>query len=102
MLFDTVVEKEEGVLDNRFVGGQRQKKVVVAKSEIHGQGLIILENVKKDRFVIEYIGEVISEEERDRREQHLGPDQNVYFFKGDKLIVDAYYFGNEARFVNHA
>lgn len=70
-----------------------------------GWGLKALENIKKGTFVIEYVGEVIDDEEYQRRLQkkHEEKDENYYFLTIDSTrIIDAGPKGNVSRFMNHS
>lgn len=70
-----------------------------------GWGLKTLDNIKKGQFVIEYVGELISEEECNRRldDKVKNNDTNFYFLTIDKdCIIDAGPAGNLARFMNHS
>ena len=70
-----------------------------------GWGLKTSEAVSKGQFVIEYVGELIDEDECNRRlkervERH---DSNFYFLTIDRdTIIDAGPKGNLARFMNHS
>lgn len=75
------------------------------KTEKRGWGLKTLEDVKKGQFVNEYVGELIDEEECERRlqQKHEDNDTNYYFLTLDKdRIIDAGPKGNLARFMNHS
>lgn len=64
-----------------------------------------MEDIKEGQFVIEYVGEVIDQEECDRRLKKNASDQisNFYFLNLDKdLVIDAGPKGNLARFMNHS
>lgn len=55
--------------------------------------------------MVEYVGELIDEEECQRRlkEKAVNNDTNFYFLTLDKdLIIDAGPKGNNARFMNHS
>jgi histone-lysine N-methyltransferase NSD2 len=70
-----------------------------------GWGLKALEDIKKGQFVVEYVGELIDEEECERRlnEMVSNNQTNFYFLTIDKeRIVDAGPKGNLARFMNHS
>lgn len=70
-----------------------------------GWGLKALDDIKKGQFVIEYVGELISESECDRRlETKVKNGENCfYFLTMDKnCIIDAGPSGNLARFMNHS
>lgn len=70
-----------------------------------GWGLRALENISKGTFVIEYVGELIDEEECQRRlkDKSERNDNCFYFLTIDKdRIIDAGPKGNLARFMNHS
>ena len=70
-----------------------------------GWGLRTEEDIKKGMFVIEYVGEIIDDEECNRRlaEKTANNDSNFYFLTIDKdRIIDAGPSGNLARFMNHS
>ncbi|KAK3892537.1 hypothetical protein Pcinc_003613 [Petrolisthes cinctipes] len=91
-------------------GNQRfQKKqypnICCFKTEGRGFGLKSLEDIKKGDFVIEYVGELIDDEEFRRRieEMHEVKEENFYFLTIDKdIMIDAGPKGNLARFMNHS
>ncbi|KAL7416697.1 hypothetical protein BDY24DRAFT_358262 [Mrakia frigida] len=68
-----------------------------------GDGVYANEDVKKDAAVVEYTGERISEEERDKRESQCSALGQPFYSvtMGDGTVVDATYFGNIARWVKH-
>lgn len=67
-----------------------------------GWGLRAKEDIKKGNFVIEYMGDVIDEQECKRRLQESN-SSNFYFFTLDKdNIIDARPRGNLSRFINHS
>lgn len=75
------------------------------KTESRGWGLKALEDIKKGQFVIEYVGELIDDEEFRRRieEMHKVKEENYYFLTIDKdIMIDAGPKGNLARFMNHS
>ena len=84
---------------------ENPKKVRVGPSKIHCQGLFAVENFSQGDIVIEYVGEVINNQEADRREIYYEKSGmgDCYLFKLDKnRIIDASYKGNVARFLNHS
>ncbi|XP_073969471.1 nuclear receptor binding SET domain protein isoform X3 [Rhodnius prolixus] len=75
------------------------------KTETRGWGLKTLVPLKKGDFVIEYVGEMIDEEEYKRRviRKQKNKDENYYFLTIDKdRMLDAGPKGNMARFMNHS
>ena len=60
-------------------------------------GLTLLNDIKKDDVLQEYVGEVI-----DKRELDSGHDKSYAFFLRKGWFVDARQMGNETHFVNHS
>lgn len=85
---------------------KKQYPALMAKRFSHkGWGLVALEDIRQGQFVIEYVGEVINNEELARRLQQKQEqkDQNYYFLTIDsELTIDAGPKGNLARFINHS
>ncbi|GAB6027120.1 Histone-lysine N-methyltransferase ehmt1, variant 2 [Chamberlinius hualienensis] len=66
-----------------------------------GWGVRTLRDIPKGTFLCEYIGEVITDSEADRRED------DSYLFDldnkdGESYCIDARYYGNISRFINHS
>lgn len=77
----------------------------IRKTESKGWGLFAKEEIPADKFVIEYMGEVIDSVEFDQRfnRANANKDDNYYFLiLGQNLYIDAAIYGNEARFINHS
>lgn len=82
---------------------KKPKKVRVSRSSIHRKGVKILEDARENRFIMEYLGELIStEEENLRASDHDGKGYSYTRKFSDEIALDAYYFGNKARFLNHS
>lgn len=62
-------EKQQTSCQNRSIALGRQKHVRMGRSNLGaaGWGLFVDEFVAKDEFIIEYIGEMVTQEEADRR-----------------------------------
>ncbi|CAH1155865.1 unnamed protein product [Phaedon cochleariae] len=74
------------------------------KTQGRGWGLKCLAAIKRGQFVIEYVGEIIDDEEYQRRIQkmHQQKEENYYFLTIDQnRMIDAGPKGNMARFMNH-
>jgi hypothetical protein len=71
-----------------------------------GWGLFALEPVETDTFMIEYCGEVIENDECERRIQEAlkeGGHRHLYHMAlTDQLVIDATTHGSRARFLNHS
>jgi SET domain-containing protein len=73
-------------------------------SPIAGYGAFATRRIRKGQRIIEYVGEVISEKESDRRyPDGKGDNHHTFLFElDDNKVIDASYGGNEARFINHS
>ncbi|CAB3223016.1 unnamed protein product [Arctia plantaginis] len=90
--------------NNRAFEKRLYPKLVPYRTPSRGWGLKTLEDIKAGQFVIEYVGELIDEEEfrRRMRRKHEIRDENFYFLTLDKeRMIDAGPKGNLARFMNH-
>jgi len=76
------------------------KKTYVSKSLIASNyGLFTMKDIKKNEFICEYIGELLSKEETDRRSVFNDQLGLNYFFKLNECFdIDAYAIGNEMRY----
>lgn len=84
---------------------QRRKKLMFAKSRIHGMGLYACEDIPAGEFLIEYVGEVVRRAIADVREktyERQGMGDSYLFRLTGELVVDATRKGSLARFVNHS
>ncbi|OQO03722.1 hypothetical protein B0A48_10387 [Cryoendolithus antarcticus] len=71
-------------------------------SGVHGMGLYAGEAIRADEFIGEYVGEVITTNEGERRGAVYEHQFLSYLFSLNKTQeVDATYYGNEMRFMNH-
>ena len=70
-----------------------------------GWGLKSKKEIKKGDFVIEYVGEVIDDNEFQRRlkaKQEAGDDAYYFLSLDNSRMIDAGPSGNLARFINHS
>ena len=69
-----------------------------------GWGIRTTESIKTGEFILEYIGEVVSEQEfKHRMTERYTNDQHHYCLNLDSgTVIDGYRMGNEGRFVNHS
>ncbi|KAF1764724.1 hypothetical protein GCK72_004674 [Caenorhabditis remanei] len=92
------VKKCKNFSMSRFV----QKRMYVAPSKISGNGLFLSEDVEKDEFITEYVGERISDEEAERRGAIYDRFKCSYIFNLETGgAIDSYKVGNLSRFANH-
>jgi uncharacterized protein len=75
----------------------------VRNSRVHGRGVFALRKIRKGTTIIEYLGDVITNDEADTRYEDKDPrDNHTFLFTIDaKRVIDAGVNGNEARFINH-
>lgn len=87
---------------SRNNGGRR---IQVRRSGVHGKGVFALKDIAAGETIIEYVGEVISWKEADKRQSSDPDDPNHTFFfsiKDGKKVIDAAVGGNAARWINHS
>ncbi|XP_071960304.1 histone-lysine N-methyltransferase SUV39H2-like [Antedon mediterranea] len=94
---------------NRVVQKGRKVPLSIFKTDNgRGWGVKCLKDIKKNCFVMEYVGEVIGNEEAERRGQEYDCNGRTYLFDLDynesdcPYVVDAGKYGNVAHFVNHS
>ncbi|XP_034664660.1 probable histone-lysine N-methyltransferase Mes-4 isoform X1 [Drosophila subobscura] len=91
--------------ENRMFETRKSPRLDVVYMNDRGFGLVCREPIAEGDFVIEYVGEVINQEEFQRRmlEKQTARDENFYFLGLEKdFIIDAGPKGNLARFMNHS
>ncbi|KAL4423406.1 hypothetical protein ABPG77_009984 [Micractinium sp. CCAP 211/92] len=79
--------------------------LIQLRSPLHGWGMFAGEPIRRDSFVIEYVGEVVPNAVADRREAQYEAEGlgSMYLFRLDsQRVVDATKAGNCARFINHS
>ncbi|KAG7480473.1 hypothetical protein MATL_G00056510 [Megalops atlanticus] len=85
---------------NRVVQNGPRVRLQVFRTRNMGWGVRTLQNIPQGTFVCEYVGEIISDAEADIREN------DSYLFNldnkvGDVYCIDARFYGNISRFINH-
>jgi len=77
--------------------------IVKRRSKIHGWGVYATEIIPKNKRIIHYAGEKISNHESLRRERRYIKRGHIWCFKlTNRTAIDAGVGGNVARFINHA
>ncbi|CAN9515957.1 unnamed protein product [Ophioblennius macclurei] len=92
---------------NRVVQHGIQFDLCIFKTEDgRGWGVRTLQHIKKNTFVMEYVGEIITTDEAERRGLVYDRQGSTYLFDLDYVedvyTVDAAHMGNISHFVNHS
>ncbi|KRH93501.1 Transcriptional repressor EZH1 [Pseudoloma neurophilia] len=93
---------------NQAMAHLKEKETYAAASNIDGYGLFATYPIKKSEFVISYAGELITNDETERRGFFYEKRKLSYLFdlsileKNQHCIIDATKIGNKARFINHS
>jgi SET domain-containing protein len=71
---------------------------------VHGKGVFALQDIAEGEELIEYVGEVISWAEAERRHPHdpQNPNHTFYFHLDEGHVIDGLQGGNASRWINHA
>uniref|UniRef100_A0A0N5B5E2 [histone H3]-lysine(27) N-trimethyltransferase n=1 Tax=Strongyloides papillosus TaxID=174720 RepID=A0A0N5B5E2_STREA len=101
--FDSVKKKDGKSCQNSFIQRNLSKNIHIKQSPIAGNGAFAGESILKGEFIIEYKGEVISNEEAERRGRICDAKKSSYLFVlNEEEHIDALNYGNSARFINHS
>jgi uncharacterized protein len=76
----------------------------VRRSSIQGRGVVATRRIAKDTELIEYVGELIDEDEADRRYPWSDdePHHTFLFRLDNEMVIDAGPRGNAAKYINHS
>ena len=73
------------------------------RSKLHGWGVFASEPINKNKFIIDYAGELISNKVSDKREDAYLNQGCIWVFRLNRAWSrDANVGGNNARFINHS
>lgn len=94
---------------NRVVQlGRKFKLSIFRTANGRGWGVKTLQKIKSGSFVVEYVGEVITDVEAENRGKYYDAVGRTYLFDLDyndgdcPFTVDAGYYGNVSHFINHS
>lgn len=82
---------------------KKRQKVVAGHSEVHGWGVFATAPIAKNEIIGEYVGEVISDDEAERRGRVY--DEVTYSFlftTTEQYALDSTHIGNKLRYCNHS
>jgi uncharacterized protein len=88
-----------------MAGAKRKRRSYsVRNSPIHGRGVFALRRISKGTRIVEYKGELITDDEADRRYAHLHEHSphTMLFSLENNLVIDATQRGNSGRWINHS
>lgn len=78
-------------------------KVERKKSRLHGFGVFALETINKNKRIIDYAGELITNKQSEAREDRYLSKGCIWVFRVNRnWSRDAAVGGNDARFINHS
>jgi len=97
------VEAPRFSCENMKLQLRQNQHVCLGKSKVAGWGAFILNGASKGDFLGEYIGELVTHEEADRRGRVYDRNNCSYLFNlNSEWVVDAQNRGNKLRFANHS
>lgn len=77
--------------------------IVRRRSRIHGWGVYATHTIPKNKRIVDYAGEMISNQESLTRERRYIRNGHIWCFKlTNRTVIDAGAGGNVARYINHA
>jgi SET domain-containing protein len=78
-------------------------KIERKKSKLHGYGVFALETINKNKRIVDYAGELISNKQSESREDRYLSKGCIWVFRVNRnWSRDANVGGNIARFINHS
>ena len=80
------------------------RRIQTRRSGVHGKGVFAVAPIAEGETIIEYVGEIISWKEAQRRHPHdpKDPNHTFYFHIDEDRVIDALHGGNSSRWINHS
>lgn len=81
-----------------------RRRIQVRRSGVHGRGVFALQEIPKGAMIIQYVGEIITWKQAEKRHPHnpKEPNHTFYFHISDTHVIDAARGGNSSRWINHS
>ena len=97
-------KKRANVSSSKTMPPGDNRRIQTRRSGVHGKGVFALQDIGEGETIIEYVGEIISWNEAQRRHPHDPDDPNhtFYFHIDEDRVIDALYGGNDSRWINHS
>ncbi|KAG5671046.1 hypothetical protein PVAND_001264 [Polypedilum vanderplanki] len=86
---------------NKKLSNNETPQLGLFDTKTRGIGVKALEEIQKDNFIIEYIGEIIDEKEKNERLKKF-PKVSYIYTLTKSVFIDAHFKSNFSRFVNHS
>jgi len=86
-------------------GPSSGRRIQVRRSGVHGKGVFAVRDIPEGETILEYVGEIITWKEADRRHPANPDDPNHTFYfsiRDGKKVIDAAVGGNASRWINHS
>ena len=79
------------------------RKIEARQSDIHGNGVFAIADIKKGEHVVEYKGKRRTHAEVDKDDTGDVESGHTFLFTlNDEFVIDANHKGNKARWINHS